>query len=138
MFPLPLVLTVKPSRQLSLAVGVLHLVASVALLLANLPVPAQIAGMVILAASLLAHSRPGPATHLRCNLDGRLEIRLNGACRQTERVSIDLAKPHIIIIHCRIGEDTHDQFLCVLSDSTSVENKRRLRVWLMWLAKTQG
>lgn len=136
MFPLPLVLTVRPSRRLRRVVTALHLLAGVALWLAAPPFPAQIAGSLLLAASLIAQTRAGPETTLRCLADGKLEIRANHAWLGNVRVSSKLALPYLTILQIEAGADFPRRYLPILPDSLPPEDFRRLRGWMKWLAKT--
>ena len=60
MFPLPLGVTVKPSRRLRLGIAAFHLLAAAALWLAALPITAQLAGSALLVLGLILGTRPTP------------------------------------------------------------------------------
>lgn len=135
MFPLPLVVTIRPSRRLRLTVAALHLAAGLALWLADLPIPARIVGTLLLAVSLLMYARPGLETMLRGTADGKLEIRQNDAWHEIERVSYKLALPLITILRIQPAEASRPRNLVVLEDSLPPEDFRRLRVWMEWLGK---
>lgn len=136
MFPLPLTLSVAPSRQLQLGVAMLHLLAGVALWLAALPPAMQIGGSLLLLASLAAQSRPAPPTILRGKADGTLEIRQGDAWQTAESLRVPLRTPFLTLLRYRLAGDRRDRRLLVLPDSLPAEDARRLRVWLGWLART--
>lgn len=135
LFPLPLVVTLRPSRRLRLAVAALHLAAALALWLADLPVPAQIAGTLLLAASLGVHARPGSEATLRGKADGKLEIRQNNAWVEIEQVSYGLVLPLITLLGIKTAGTTRPRYFVMLADSLPPEDYRRFRVWLEWLGK---
>lgn len=135
MFPLPLVVTIRPSRRLSLAVAALHLIAGMAVWLAALPIPAQIAGSLLLAVSLAMRRHPVLETTLRGLADGTLEIRRNDAWHEIKRVSYKLVLPLITILRIQPAEDSRPRYLVMLPDSLPPEDFRRLRVWMEWLGK---
>ncbi len=135
MFPLPLAVTIRPSRWLRLTVAALHLAAGLALWLAALPIPVRIAGTLLLAASLLMYVRPGAEANLRGKADGKLEIRRNNTWTEIERLSCRLVLPFIAILQIRTTGNARPRHLVVLEDSLPPEDFRRLRVWLEWLGK---
>lgn len=133
MFPLPLSVTVKPSRRLRLGIAALHLLAAAALWLAALPIAAQLAGSALLALGLLLGTRPAPETTLRGKSDGTLEIRHDDTWREITPVSPSLVLPFITILPLR--RQDRPRHLVILGDSLPPEDFRRLRVWLEWLGK---
>jgi len=132
-FPLPLGVTVKPSRRLRLGIAALHLLAAAALWLAALPITAQLAGSALLVLGLILGTRPTPETTLRGKADGTLEIRQDDTWQEITPVSPSLVLPFITILPLR----RHDRprHLVILGDSLPPEDFRRLRVWLVWLGK---
>jgi len=138
MFPLPLALTIVPSRQLRAGMAVLHLLACAALWLAALPVPVQAAGSLLLLFSLATQSRSAIATTLRGKADGILEIRQDETWRTVETLRVPLRTPALTLLRYRLAGDHRDRRLLVLPDSLPAEDARRFRVWLGWLAKDVG
>jgi hypothetical protein len=134
-FPLPLSVTVKPSRKLRLGIGALHLLAMVAVWLAALPLPAQIAGSLLLSLSLFLGARPAPETTLRGKADGTLEIRHQDTWQEIGPVSPGLVLPIITILPLRGPVFPRPRHLVILDDSLPPEDFRRLRVWIQWLGK---
>lgn len=135
MFPLPLVVTIRPSRWLRFTVVALHLTGGLALWLADIPVPARIVGILLLAASLLMYARSGAEATLRGSAYGKLEIRRNDAWNEVHQVSYRLALPLIAILQIQLAGDSRPYHLVVLEDSLSPEDFRRLRVWMEWVGK---
>lgn len=135
MFPLPLVVTIRPSRRLRLTVAALHLAAGLALWLADLPIQVRIAGTLLLAVSLLMYARQGAEATLRGKADGKLEIRRNDAWNEIDWVSYRLVLPLIAILQIQTAGDSRPRHLVVLEDSLPPEDFRRLRVWMEWLGK---
>jgi hypothetical protein len=132
-FPLPLGVTVKPSRRLRLGIGALHLLATGALWLAVLPLTAQLAGTLLLLLSLVLATRPAPETTLRGKADGTLEIRHHDSWQAIGPVSPSLVLPFITILPLRSQD--RPRYLVILEDSLPPEDFRRLRVWIQWLGK---
>ncbi|KAF0099175.1 MAG: hypothetical protein FD187_2896 [bacterium] len=138
MFPLPLTLTVAPSRQLRVGMAVLHLLAGAALWLAALPVPVQVAGTLLLLLSLAARPGQAAATTLRGKADGVLEILQDDTWRAVATLRAPLRTPALTLLRYRLAGDRRDRRLLVLPDSLPAEDARRFRVWLGWLAKDAG
>lgn len=137
MFPLPLVVGIAPSRQLRAALGMLHLLAAVAVLLADLPPPWQAAAIVALGASLLSHwRRTAPPLVLRGKADGTLELRRDGEWLPVELAASSTVLPVLTVLHLKTGESR--RHVVVLPDSLPPEDFRRLRVWLRWLGVKQA
>jgi toxin CptA len=137
-FPLPLVVTVKPSRILRWVLAALHLAAGAALGLADLPGSWRIAGLALLAASLLFHWRGGREITLRGKRDGALEILENGVWRPATLIAADPVLAGLGFLRYRLPGHRRSRSLIVLPDGLPEEDFRRLRVWLKWLGKKPG
>ncbi len=135
MFPLPLRVTLNPSRQLRLWLAGLHMVAGFALWLADLPMTWQGAGTVLLAASLAYYRRPGTPVTLRGKSDGSLEIQREGDWEQIELLPDSLVLPALTVLRYRVAGQRWVRTLLVLADSLPWEDFRRLRVWVCWLGE---
>jgi hypothetical protein len=105
MFPLPLGVTVKPSRRLRLGIAAFHLLAAAALWLAALPVTAQLAGSALLVLGLILGTRPTPETTLRGKADGTLEIRQNDTWQEITRFPPALSCPSSRSCRCDARTD---------------------------------
>mgnify|MGYP001317708554 CR=1 FL=1 len=138
MFPLPLVLTVHPSRRLRWTVTALHLAAAGAVWLAALPVSAQLAGTALIGASLAMHRRTRRQTTLRADAKGKLEIRENGAWQAVAGFQVPLRFPQLTLLRYTRGEQRRTEHLAILPDGLSEQDFRRLRVWLRWLGGNPG
>jgi hypothetical protein len=134
-FPLPLVITVAPSRRLRIGLALLHLVALAALWLADLPTAWQTAGSVLLALSLAAHGRSHEALALRGTRNGRLEIRRDDHWLPATQFSAKLLLPFLVLLHIGLPVPSSPRYLIVLPDSLPREDFRRLRVWIRWLGR---
>lgn len=130
MFPLPLRVTLHPSRQLRRWLAALHLAAGGALWLADLPVVWQGAGTTLLFASLLYYRRPEAPVTLRGKEDGSLEIRRDGDWEQIELLADSLVLPVLTVLRYQFPGKCRARTLVVLADSLPGEDFRRLRVWL--------
>lgn len=133
MYPIPLVVPIKPSRQSRRLLAALHFLAGASLLLANLPVLAQTAGTAILATSLALHFRSGPNTAFRCKSNGEMDIRINEFWQAAEWVAYRVVTPVFTLIRFRQAGSAHDHRLVLFPDTMPGEDYRRLRVWIRWL-----
>lgn len=133
MFPLPLRVTLNPSRQLRLWLAGLHMVAGLALWLADLPMTWQGAGTVLLAASLAYYRRPGTSVALRGKSDGNLELQREGDWEPIELLPDSLVLPALTVLRYRVPGERRVRTAVILADSLPGEDFRRLRVWVRWL-----
>lgn len=138
MFPLPLLITVAPSRRLRLLVAGLHLAAAGALWLADLPMAAQLASTGLIGASLAAYRRPGQPVTLRAKSRGELEIREGDAWKPVPAFSAQLLFPAITLLRYTPAGQDRPAYLAILPDSLPAQDFRRLRVWLRWLGDRRG
>lgn len=133
MFPLPLRVTLNPSRQLRLWLAGLHLVAGIALWLAELPFLWQLTGTALLAVSLTHYRRPGAPVTLRGKPDGILEIQREGDWEPIELLPDSLVLPALTVLRYRVPIERRVRTVVILADSLPGEDFRRLRVWVRWL-----
>jgi len=132
MYPLPLVVTLKPSRRLRQGLLALHLLAAAAVLLADLPPLWQAGLLPVLGVSLLWHARrAAPPLVLRGKADGSLEVRRDDEWRPLELAPSSTVLPLLTVLHFK--EADARRHLVILPDSLPPEDFRRLRVWLRWL-----
>ena len=130
MFPLPLRVTLEPSRRLRRGLIGLHLLAGAALWLAALPALVQVAGTGLLVVSLAWHLRPQPALSLRCGRRGELALRQGETWQTLDQFQAPLVLPALTLLRYRTGRSTQSRV--ILADCLPQEDFRRLRVWLMW------
>ena len=133
MFPLPLVLTVVPSGRARRGLAGLHLLAAVALWLADLPPAAQAAGTLLLGPNLLRQLRSPPAMTLRCGRRGELARRQGETWQPVPEFEAPLVLPALTLLRFRSAPRRRPQTLLILTDSLPEDDFRRLRVWLKWL-----
>lgn len=132
MFPLPLVVTLAPSRVLRVLLWLLHGLAAVAVLIADLPPLWQAGLLLALGGSLLWHARQTtPPLVLRGKADGSLERRSDDTWLRVELSASSTVLPRLTVLH--IKEQGSRRHLVILPDSLPAEDFRRLRVWLRWL-----
>jgi toxin CptA len=128
MFPLPLLIEARASAMARSLVFALHLAALIALFLAALPTPAQLAGLALLSASLWLSCKLSVAVRLRAKADGKLEIWRSSAWKPVVLRPDSVALPWLIVLRWREGRRRHSAMLP--TDALSGEEHRRLRVWL--------
>jgi hypothetical protein len=138
-FPLPLVVHVRPSRQWRLLLVTFHLAAGLALWLADVPAVWQAAGTAVLAASLFAWQRRGHGVTLRCKADGKLEIQSGDGRLPVEAYHATMLAPGLALLHCTSPGVVRRRSWVLLADSLAAQDFRRLRVWLRhWDAMPGG
>jgi hypothetical protein len=134
MFPLPLVVTLRPSRLLIRVIIPLHLLAGCAIALSALAPAWQWAAIPALALSAWHCTRPQTPIRLKCGRDGKLAR--DGATGWREQVLLPprVVLPGLILLRAHDPEANRDNTLLILPDSIDKETFRRLRVWLRWQA----
>lgn len=127
-------LTTLPSRRLARTVLVMHLLAVLAIGLADLEAWIQMALIGVVLASLVTH-RPNQAVRLQCGDDGALALH-DGAEWHVVTLRADtFVSPHLTVLrHVEEGARRPRSTL-ILGDSLPADDYRRLRVWLKWRAK---
>lgn len=135
MFPLPLLVTVTPSRRLRLGILVLLAIAMAAAWLAQLSTPWQTLLSLALVASAWRHLKQGKAVTLRCDKAGRLSVNTDGKWSPLELVHPQILLPTVTLLRYRPAGNNWSKSLLVLPDGLPQEDYRRLRVWLRWMAK---
>ncbi len=132
MFPQPLIVEIRPSRQLRLGAALLHVAAGLALWLADLTNGVLVGGMSILIISLAFLSDHFQPLKLRGKTDGILEICNNEGCSQASRCEVGILAPALILLHYQPSGQSYISHLIVLPDSLPDMDFRRLRAWLQW------
>lgn len=120
--------TIRPSARLRAYVVVLHLVALLSILLAELAWPWRIAlfGTVILG---LARSwRRAAEIRLHLGAPGGPRLWIEDAWRVAEVLPDSVVLPWLAVIRLRVVDDGRLQTVVVLGDSLPGEDFRRLRV----------
>lgn len=131
-------LTVAPSRSLRWALVALHLLAGLAVLLADLAWPWRLALLLVVIASLAAPGRMPGGTTLRCQADGRLSVRRGDDWEPVELLADTVVLPWLIVLRYR-GTGQAGVVTClVLPDGLGHDEHRQLRVWLRWRGETAG
>jgi toxin CptA len=137
MFPLPLVVEVGDSRQRKRYLMGLHSAAAVGVLLAGLPLLAQVASCLALGLSLAYYWRPTPPTRLRCHRDGAFEIWHAAEWRSARLDDASVIWPGFICLrHSQARR--RGRCLLVLPDSIPAADFRRLRIWLRWRSEREA
>ena len=138
MFPLPLVVAIRPWGGGGGRGAGGGAAAAGALALAALPPGWRWAGMASLAVSLVWHwRRQPPVTRLRGHADGRLEIAEATGDWHPARVHGDsLALPWLTRLRLVLPDRRRHARGLILADSLPAGDFRRLRVWLRWRADT--
>lgn len=126
------VLETRPSALRWLWPLATHLVAAIALFVAQPPPPARLAGLVALAISLGAGRRQAVPTRLRLDPDGRLQVWRDATWRPAQVLAGSVAWPWLIVLRWRENGRYHS--LPLPPDALSADAHRRLRVWLRWKA----
>ncbi|MCB1778227.1 MAG: hypothetical protein KDI50_12405 [Candidatus Competibacteraceae bacterium] len=130
-----MVLEPRPSRLLLLGGGVGHLLASVAVVVANVPEwikTGLIAGIAISLIGLVCcYGRPrGRWFIARLEwLDARWQLATGDGRRYSGQLISGYAHPHVIIVNFRL-ENGQRRSLTLLPDSADADQLRRMRVWL--------
>lgn len=132
MFPLPLIVEIRPSRQLRLGAALLHVAAGLALWLADLTYGVLVGGMGILIISLAFFSDHFEPVKLRGKTDGILEICNSEGWSQASRCEVGILVPVLILLHYQPSGQSYLSHLIVLPDSLPDMDFRRLRAWLKW------
>jgi toxin CptA len=135
MFPLPLTLIIRPSRQLLLGLVGLHGMALAASWLAHWPMPFQVLLSMVLLASASFHLRPRQTVILRCQRDGQLAIQADNTWVPVTPTYAQVLLPFLTLLRYRFDDKAPALHLLVLPDCLTPEDFRRLRVWLRWKAK---
>ena len=134
MFPLPLTVTVFPSRRLLWGLLALHGLALGATWLAQLPLSIKIALSLLLTASLLWHGHQrGAPIRLRCGKDGQLSRHADDEWHPVSLAAPPVLLPSLTILRLSNQDQKGKYPLLILPDSLSKEDFRRLRVWLRWM-----
>ncbi len=134
MFPLPLLVQPRDSAIVRGGLWGLHACALAALLYASLPTPAHLAGTLALAASGLLNLRRSAPPSLRCQADGRLEVRRGAEWQAASVLPESVVLPWLIVLRWRENGRRHS--LPLPADALSAPVHRRLRVWLRWKSGT--
>lgn len=139
MFPLPLTVTLSPSRHLRWAILALHALALAATWLARLPAPLQPVLSGLLGMSVIGHwyRRQAP-TSLRCGKDGQLSQRMGNEWTPVELAAPPIVMPTLTLLRLRVPGQKRPRPLLILPDSLPAQDFRRLRVWLRWKRPTRA
>jgi toxin CptA len=139
---------IAPSRWLRLAVAMTHVLAGMAVLMADLRAWLQGVILVLVTASLAWSMRRGSLIELRCQPDGRLAISavsnqspavIASEARQSSWLAVEVRPetvvlPWLVVLRYRCAEGGRTQTAAILPDSLDEDDFRRLRVWLKWRA----
>lgn len=129
------ILELRPSRLLVVALGIVHAAAGVAVFLADVPAWVKLGLIAAVGASLaragLRHGwSRGRDFIARIELvDGRWRLETGAGAVGRADLSGGYAHPGIVILNFRL-EDGRRRSLALLPDSADAESLRRLRVWL--------
>lgn len=131
-------LTIRPSRRLHIASTAVHLLACVAVLLAELAVWFQGVALVAVVASLVNSLRPASVLGLRCQADGGLAIRLDGDWLTVAIAPVTVVLSWLVVLRYRRTAAAREETVVILPDGLDRDDFRRLRVWLKWRARLEG
>ena len=130
MFPLPLIVEIQPSRQLRLGAALLHMVAGLALWLADMTSVAKAAIVAALLISLVYCLYPRGIIIIRGMKDGKLEILDGRVWNPVSRFEVEMIQPSIALLRLHIISGPRSISTIASADSLCRESFRRLRVWL--------
>lgn len=135
MFPLPLTITVAPSRYLPWGLLAPHSLALGAAWQAQLPISVKIAlSLLLLASTSMNFRRRAAPVGLRCDKDGQLTLHDHGEWHPLTLAATPVLLPVLTLLRLRrAGQKTRS--LLILPDSLPEEDFRRLRVWLRWIRR---
>lgn len=125
-----------PSRWLKWGVLVLHLLAGIAIYLADLNMITRIMAWLVVLTSLYTRQRMNPQQTIRLNADGTASMRLNGEWQAARVLPDSLASPWLTIMRIRPTGTRTTHSMVILPDSLEADEFRKLRVWLKWRATT--
>ncbi|TXH12560.1 MAG: hypothetical protein E6R00_11855 [Gammaproteobacteria bacterium] len=132
---LPILLTLRRSRQLSLVVLGLHTLVASSLLLSFWPPLLSSPLLVAVSVSAWRVLRPPPFVALCLRKDDQLDLLLGDGQRISATVAPGTAVfPGLIVLRARDREGTGRRTLVLLPDSVAAGEFRRLRLWLRWSA----
>ena len=130
-----LTLDIAPSRRLRLAVVAMHVLAGLAVWLADLAWGYRLPMAIVVVISLVVSVRQPGKISLRCYPDGSLNIRVGddwvGAKLSTDTVVL----PWLAVLRYRPEGQSGTETCVVLADSLGKDDFRGLRVWLRWRGK---
>ncbi len=135
----PVTVVIKPSRRLRVALVFVHALAAFALAVAAIPPVAALAGVLLIATSLVGACRLPPPLVYRLGDDGALDrLDADGEPSRLEILPGGWVVGWLAAIRVREagGRDRRRMTtLLVLSDSLAPSAFRALRLWLRWRAK---
>jgi toxin CptA len=135
MFPLPLVVTISPSRALRRVVITSYLLAGGAVAVSALAPVWQAAGFLALGLSAWHYARPRPLTRLRCDREGKLAWATQAGWCELQIVPPLVALPGLTLVSMHDPVGGRRNTLLILADSIEAQDFRRLRLWLRWQAE---
>jgi hypothetical protein len=109
------------------------MVAVIALLFAELPWIARIAGMMLLAIMVQRHWGSGGQPRLRCGAKpGKLEIESAQGWQEIEITGQTVLAPIFILLRYRAATKRQSLTMLVAGDSLLAQDFRRFALWVRW------
>lgn len=134
MFELPLIVDIGDSNKRRIFLAATHLLAVMAVFLADLPAIFRGAGLALLVPSVVYYWRASPRIRLRCGQDGALEIWRNNRWNNVRLATSSVVLPGCTVLRIAGLDRRRLRNFVILSDSMPSGDWRKLRVWLRWLA----
>ena len=131
-----LTLTVVPSKWLLACTLALHLLAGLAVFIADLAWLARFAVLLALGVSVVWILWLRRSINLRCEMDGTLLVCKGDGWKAAALLPGAVVSPLMIVLRIRMESRRVAQSFIILTDSLEAEDFRRLRVWLRWKAKS--
>ena len=133
----PVFIGVRRSSFLGKAVIAMHALAAGVLFVPDWPVVVPVlAGLILLLMAIRAWRIGTPQIDaLRLFADGHLEYRLVGETRFLAAEVLPGATVHPALTLLRVVCEGRTQSIAFLPDSATVDECRRLRIWLRWCAR---
>jgi hypothetical protein len=113
-------LAVRPSRLLRYGVIALHVLAVIAVMLADVPWAWRLALLLAVALGLALQLRTQPVRALRCEANGDLLLESGGEWMPARVLPSTLVAPQLIVLHTRFGVEPQQVF----KSSTAPEEPR--------------
>lgn len=130
--------TIRASRQLRLYFVAVHLLALIALLLAELHWGLRVVGLGSLAVSLLFSWPKQKEERLRHAEKGDLQLWQDEDWHEMELLDASVVQPWLTMLSLRGRADHRKRHLVILRDSLDADEFRRLRVWVKWKGLVGG
>lgn len=130
--------TIRASRQLRLYFVAVHLLALIALLLAELHWGLRVVGLGSLTISMFLSWPKQKEERLRHAEKGDLQLWQDEDWHEMELLDASVVQPWLTVLSLRGRADNRKRHLVILRDSLDADEFRRLRVWVKWKGLAGG